>query len=168
MTHCFLFSRFNEAAVVVDQALLEDHEALEQLGKEVVHYIRGHLTDTRAKALFMSLSFKVRAHLFVCAWAVSKIKKNIYRSEVTYELYNNIRCLQFPPKIMTFICIHIYQTIDCIDLWTCISPYFSLVIKWWKYKDNINFSSHPDIGTLDLEWVKGHIVKKKMPISLWF
>ena len=70
MTHCFLFSRFNEAAVVVDQALLEDHEALEQLGKEVVHYIRGHpenLTYTRAKALFMSLSFKVRAHLFVCA-----------------------------------------------------------------------------------------------------
>ena len=70
MTHCFLFYRFNEAAVVVDQALLEDHEALEKLGNEAVHYILGHpedLPDTRAKALFMSLSSKVRAQLFVCA-----------------------------------------------------------------------------------------------------
>ena len=139
MTHCILFYRFNEAAVVVDQALLEDHEALEKLGNEAVHYILGHpedLTDTRAKALFMSLSSKVRAQLFVCAWAVSKIKKNIYSSEVTYELYNNFRCLQFPPKIITFICVHIYQTINCIEFWTCISPYFILVIKWWKYKDH--------------------------------
>ena len=82
----FFFYRFKKAAVVLDQALLEDQAALEKLGNEAVHYILGHpedLTDTRAKALFMSLSSKVRAQVLVCIWAVSKIKNDIYRSEVS-------------------------------------------------------------------------------------
>ena len=83
--HVF-FYRFKKAAVVLDQVLLEDQAALEKLGNEAVHYILGHpedLTDTRAKALFMSLSSKVRAQVLVCIWAVSKIKNDIYRSEVS-------------------------------------------------------------------------------------
>ena len=37
---------------------------------------------------------------------------------------------------MLFICVHIYQSINCIELRTYIWPYSILVIKWWKYKDN--------------------------------
>ena len=38
--------------------------------------------------------------------------------------------------IMIFICVHIYQTINCIELITCIWQYLILVIEWWKYKSS--------------------------------